>query len=315
MLSMSRRGQQGRTRYRAACFAGNRKIAEVAGARSDTTGACLRRILRHLATTLLSAITLSLLGVLALSFFTDKTLIVETPWDSGLPTFVAPRQGGVGVLVSPGPPNLRAKTSVRIKSPFITGGGLPSAATRPNMQVNVSPTTQPAQTKAPPGSAGTPRPSASPSWLDGWSLQWSTVRDWCARRTGTQNVVDKKSTLDVKLPETTLGFAHASELDVAINAHLRPPAPTTSGGQSKSPRPTGLVITGTVTLQDVQLMIIPLYAPLVLLAIAWPLWLFIPRRVRRWRRRRKGRCASCGYDLRGSAGDICPECGALTMMG
>jgi len=31
--------------------------------------------------------------------------------------------------------------------------------------------------------------------------------------------------------------------------------------------------------------------------------------VRRWRRVRRGRCASCGYDLRGLGGGTCPECG------
>ncbi|HVU64866.1 MAG TPA: hypothetical protein VHC70_12875, partial [Phycisphaerales bacterium] len=44
--------------------------------------------------------------------------------------------------------------------------------------------------------------------------------------------------------------------------------------------------------------------------IAWGL-LFLPGTVRRWRRRRGGRCVKCGYDRAGlAAGAPCPECGA-----
>jgi hypothetical protein len=45
---------------------------------------------------------------------------------------------------------------------------------------------------------------------------------------------------------------------------------------------------------------------------AWPLATLtgpIRRRVRGWRRRRRGCCARCGYDLRGTR-ERCPECGA-----
>jgi hypothetical protein len=43
--------------------------------------------------------------------------------------------------------------------------------------------------------------------------------------------------------------------------------------------------------------------------IAWVL-LFLPGTVRRWRRRRVGRCVQCAYDRAGlAAGAPCPECG------
>ena len=40
----------------------------------------------------------------------------------------------------------------------------------------------------------------------------------------------------------------------------------------------------------------------------WPL-IGLPGVIRRARRRRRGRCPGCGYDLRGSLGSTCPECG------
>ena len=55
-------------------------------------------------------------------------------------------------------------------------------------------------------------------------------------------------------------------------------------------------------------MVVPLWMPFVLFA-AYPAIAFIRGPVRRWRRRRKGRCLKCGYDLTGNVSGVCPECG------
>jgi hypothetical protein len=46
-------------------------------------------------------------------------------------------------------------------------------------------------------------------------------------------------------------------------------------------------------------------------ALLWVIW-FTPGAMKRSRRRRRGRCVKCGYDLRGRSDDrsACPECGA-----
>ena len=50
----------------------------------------------------------------------------------------------------------------------------------------------------------------------------------------------------------------------------------------------------------------------ILLFIAYPAAIFIRGPVRRWRRRRKGWCIPCGYDLTGNESGVCPECGTTT---
>lgn len=52
---------------------------------------------------------------------------------------------------------------------------------------------------------------------------------------------------------------------------------------------------------------IPLWAPFILFA-AYPTIAFIRGPVRRWRRRRKGCCVKCGYNLTGNVSGVCPEC-------
>ena len=57
-------------------------------------------------------------------------------------------------------------------------------------------------------------------------------------------------------------------------------------------------------------VIVPLWLPAILFAVA-PAWWVTRERTRRRRRRREraGLCTRCGYDLRASP-EICPECGA-----
>jgi len=41
----------------------------------------------------------------------------------------------------------------------------------------------------------------------------------------------------------------------------------------------------------------------------WLVVLLVPGAARRWRRIRRGQCGACGYDVKGIAGGVCPECG------
>ncbi len=52
----------------------------------------------------------------------------------------------------------------------------------------------------------------------------------------------------------------------------------------------------------------PLWA-LITVAAVYPTVAFIRGPVRRWRRRKKGACLKCGYDLTGNVTGVCPECG------
>ena len=61
-----------------------------------------------------------------------------------------------------------------------------------------------------------------------------------------------------------------------------------------------------------RVLIFPLWSPLVLFGV-YPSIVgtrFAWRRVRRHRRRRKGWCLGCGYDLQGNVSGVCPECGS-----
>ena len=42
---------------------------------------------------------------------------------------------------------------------------------------------------------------------------------------------------------------------------------------------------------------------------AYPAFAFIRGPLRRWRRRKRGSCIRCGYNLEGNVSGVCPECG------
>ena len=54
-----------------------------------------------------------------------------------------------------------------------------------------------------------------------------------------------------------------------------------------------------------------LWYPIILFSI-YPTIAFIRGPLRRHRRRRKGECIGCGYDLTGNESGVCPECGSKT---
>ena len=49
--------------------------------------------------------------------------------------------------------------------------------------------------------------------------------------------------------------------------------------------------------------------PLLGILAAYPAIAFVRGPMRRWRRRRRGLCSTCGYDLTGNVSGTCPECG------
>ena len=54
---------------------------------------------------------------------------------------------------------------------------------------------------------------------------------------------------------------------------------------------------------------VPIWIPFILFA-AYPSVVFTRGPLRPWRRRRRGRCLKCGYDLTGNESGVCPECGS-----
>lgn len=58
----------------------------------------------------------------------------------------------------------------------------------------------------------------------------------------------------------------------------------------------------------IHILTCPLWLPLILFA-AYPTIALIRGPLRRQRRRKRGRCVKCGYDLTGNTSGVCPECG------
>ena len=60
------------------------------------------------------------------------------------------------------------------------------------------------------------------------------------------------------------------------------------------------------------LPIVPIWSGVLVNMAFWTVLWFPPlnfHAIRNWLRRRRGRCAKCGYDLRGQFAAGCPECG------
>lgn len=80
----------------------------------------------------------------------------------------------------------------------------------------------------------------------------------------------------------------------------------------------GVGLSGRSRLNDTDLVLplLPLWRGLIANTLFYALLVWLLRRgfvyVRGWHRLRRGRCGwrgGCGYDLSGSEGDVCPECG------
>ena len=65
---------------------------------------------------------------------------------------------------------------------------------------------------------------------------------------------------------------------------------------------------GTDRRPSYHVLIVPYWLPVVVFA-AYPLIAFMRGPLRRWRRRSKGSCQECGYNLTGNESGKCPECG------
>jgi len=109
---------------------------------------------------------------------------------------------------------------------------------------------------------------------------------------------------DVPRPPRPWSWTHQARIDGFSPAYE--PNATVLGLGWRSVRVYRPALGGTVT---TSLLLVPYWQPLVLAAIL-PVWRAAARRATR-RRRRPGRCAGCGYDLRATP-ERCPECGAVS---
>ena len=75
-----------------------------------------------------------------------------------------------------------------------------------------------------------------------------------------------------------------------------------------SSHPRGPAVHLQLQIRTIEALAIPHWALCVAL-LTYPAVAFIRGPVQRYRRRRKGRCLKCGYDLTGNISGVCPECG------
>ncbi|UCE61529.1 MAG: hypothetical protein JSU63_07220 [Phycisphaerales bacterium] len=71
---------------------------------------------------------------------------------------------------------------------------------------------------------------------------------------------------------------------------------------------------GTLNVQRTQTISVSAWLLLIVIGV-YPAIEFIRGPLRRRRRRRKGLCTSCSYDLTGNMSGVCPECGEETRRG
>ena len=71
---------------------------------------------------------------------------------------------------------------------------------------------------------------------------------------------------------------------------------------------------GAIELNGAHRPILPIFPGVIvntlLFALPWYALFFGASAARRWRRRRRGLCPRCAYDLAGTTAGVCPECGA-----
>ena len=73
----------------------------------------------------------------------------------------------------------------------------------------------------------------------------------------------------------------------------------------------GLVVDVNAYQKGQLTVVVPLWFLTGLLAL-YPTLVFIRGPASRWRRRRKGLCVVCAYNLKGNVSGVCPECGMET---
>ena len=62
----------------------------------------------------------------------------------------------------------------------------------------------------------------------------------------------------------------------------------------------------------VRALELPIWFPTILFA-AYPTIALIRGPLRRWRRRKRGECVNCGYNLTGNVTGVCSECGTVVV--